>query len=238
MDNFDQDDTYSQDNLYVEIKTEMDEFIHVLGTLPALEEFKQQVEIMFQALDSQYSGVNFIQRQLLDIKTKLKTNVKNKTEVTKNIEDDLERYESLKKEVENYNLKIDQVKFDEEEKEKRLADQKIEIAKLYQKKDEESLANFSPQDIAKKQDLINQSEALEMDYKDHFDRKQQYFEKTKEITNEKNQLEILGEQKRKNVIDLEKKKLDLEKQIINAKTSKDKNDSEFKRLKEESSNKE
>ena len=64
MENFDQDDTYSQDNLYVEIKTEMDEFIHVLGTLPALEEFKQQVEIMFQALDSQYSGVNFIQRQL------------------------------------------------------------------------------------------------------------------------------------------------------------------------------
>jgi hypothetical protein len=44
-----------------------------------------------------------------------------------------------------------------------------------------------------------------MDYKGHFDRKQQYFEKTKEITNEKNQLEILGEQKRKNVIDLEKK---------------------------------
>jgi hypothetical protein len=35
-----------------------------------------------------------------------------------------------------------------------------------------------------------------------------------------------------------KKKLDLEKQIINAKTSKDKNDSEFKRLKEESANKE
>ena len=63
-----------------------------------------------------------------------------------------------------------------------------------------------------------------MDYKDHFDRKQQYFEKTKEITNEKNQLEILGEQKRKNVIDLEKKKLDLEKQMVDAKTSKDKND--------------
>ena len=40
MDNFVQDDTYSQDNLYFEIKTEMDEFIHVLGTLPALEELK------------------------------------------------------------------------------------------------------------------------------------------------------------------------------------------------------
>ena len=106
--------------------------------------------------------------------------------MTKNIEDDLERYESLKKEVENYNLKIDQVKFDEEEKEKKLADQKIEIAKLSQKKDEESLANFSPADIAKKQDLINQSEALEMDYKDHFDRKQQYFVQTKEIINETN----------------------------------------------------
>jgi hypothetical protein len=160
---------------------------------------------MFQALESQYSNVNMTQRQIIDVRTKLKTNVKNKTEVTKSIEDDLERFETLKKECENYNLKIDQVKFDEEEKEKRLADQKIEIAKLYQKKDEESLVNFSHQDIVKKQDLINQSEALEMDYKDHFDRKQQYFEKTKEITNEKNQLEILGEQKRKNVIDFEKK---------------------------------
>ena len=35
-----------------------------------------------------------------------------------------------------------------------------------------------------------------------------------------------------------KKKLDLEKQIVDAKTSKDKNDAEFKRLKEESANKE
>ena len=59
-------------NLYIEIKTEMDEFIHVLGTLPALEEFKQQVEIMFQALDSQYSGVNFIQTQQFRYKNKIK----------------------------------------------------------------------------------------------------------------------------------------------------------------------
>ena len=94
MEQFDQDDTYTQDNLFVEIKTEVDEFLHVLSQYPALAELKTQVEVMFQALESQYSGVNFTQRQLLDTKTKLKTNVKNKTEITKSIEDDLERFET------------------------------------------------------------------------------------------------------------------------------------------------
>ena len=116
MSNFEADDAYSQDTLFVEIKTEIEEFIRVLDNTPILHELKVQVETMFQSLESQYSGVNYTQRQLLDVKTKLKTNVKNKTEVTKSIEDDLERFETLKKECENYNLKIDQVKFEEEEK--------------------------------------------------------------------------------------------------------------------------
>jgi hypothetical protein len=38
---------------------------------------------MFQALESQYSNVNMTQRQIIDVRTKLKTNVKNKTEEQK-----------------------------------------------------------------------------------------------------------------------------------------------------------
>ena len=101
MDNFETDDAYSQDTLYIELKAETDEFLHVLSSAPVLSELKGQVEVMFQMLDSQYSAVNFTQRQLLDIKQKLKVNVKNKTEATKSIEDDNERYETLKKECEN-----------------------------------------------------------------------------------------------------------------------------------------
>ena len=51
-----------------------------------------------------------------------------------------------------------------------------------------------------------------MDYKDHFDRKQQYFVQTKEITNEANQLEIQENKKEKML--LIQKKLDFEKQIV------------------------
>ena len=40
----------------------MDEFIYILGKLSVLEEFKLQFHKIFQALDSQYSGLNFIQR--------------------------------------------------------------------------------------------------------------------------------------------------------------------------------
>ena len=36
-----------------------------------------------------------------------------------------------------------------------------------------------------------------MDYKDHFDRKQQYFEKTKKITNEKNSIRNFRRTKKK-----------------------------------------
>ena len=163
MSNFEVDDTYTQDNLFVEIKTEAEELIKLLQTQPVLAEFLAQFETLFQSLSSYYSNVNIVQRQLIDTKAKLKANLKNKTEVTKSIEDDMERYESIKKETENINFKIDENKFKEEEKEKLIADQKLEIARLGQKKDQESLANLRPQDVARKQELINQSEAYEMD---------------------------------------------------------------------------
>ena len=238
MNSFEADDAYSQDNLFVEIKTDIDEFIHVLSNNPVLSELKVQVDTMFQALESQYSNVNMTQRQIIDVRTKLKTNVKNKTEVTKSIEDDLERFETLKKECENYNLKIDQVKFEEEEKEKKLIDQKIEISRLIQKKENDTLANFSAKDVARKQELNSEKDKLELELKETADKKEQAFDKTYKLNLEKNEVEKLCQQKRKHLLDLEKQKLDLEKQIAAAKVLKDKTDIEFKNLKLDSTNKE
>jgi len=238
MNAFEADDAYSQDNLFVEIKTDIDEFVHVLSGNPALAELKGQVDTMFQALESQYSNVNMTQRQIIDIRTKLKTNVKNKTEVTKSIEDDLERFETLKKECENYNLKIDQVKFEEEEKEKKLIDQKIEISRLIQKKENDTLANFSAKDVARKQELNSEKDKLELEGKEILDKKEQTFDRSYKRYLEKNEVEKQCQQKRKQLLELEKTKLDLERQIGEARVLKEKNDAEFKNLKLDSTNKE
>ena len=125
MNSLEADDTYAQDNLFAEIKTEVEELLKIITGQSIFSELKEQVETMYQSLESSYSNVNIVQRQLVDVKTKLKANLKNKTEVTKSIEDDLERYESIKKETENINFKIDENKFKEEEKEKQIADQKL-----------------------------------------------------------------------------------------------------------------
>ena len=182
--------------LYEEVtndkKTDIDEFIHVLSNNPNLSELKAQVNTMFQALESQYSNVNMTQRQIIDVRTKLKTNVKNKTEVTKSIEDDLERFETLKKECENYNLKIDQVKFEEEEKEKKLIEQKIEISRLMQQKENDTLANFSAKDVARKQELNSEKDKLELELKETFDKKEQTFDRSYKLNLEiKMEIDIL-----------------------------------------------
>jgi hypothetical protein len=233
MNAFEADDAYSQDNLFVEIKTDIDEFVHVLSGNPALAELKGQVDTMFQALESQYSNVNMTQRQIIDIRTKLKTNVKNKTEVTKSIEDDLERFETLKKECENYNLKIVQVKFEEEEKEKKLIDQKIEISRLIQKKENDTLANFSAKDVARKQELNSEKDKLELEGKEILDKKEQTFDRSYKRNLEKNEVEKQCQQKRKQLLELEKTKLDLERQIGDARVLKEKNDAEIPQYKKD-----
>ena len=238
MNTFEAEDAYSQDNLFVEIKTDIDEFIHVLSNNPNLSELKAQVNTMFQALESQYSNVNMTQRQIIDVRTKLKTNVKNKTEVTKSIEDDLERFETLKKECENYNLKIDQVKFEEEEKEKKLIEQKIEISRLMQQKENDTLANFSAKDVARKQELNSEKDKLELELKETFDKKEQTFDRSYKLNLEKNEIEKICQTKRKQLLELEKKKLELENKIGEAKVLKDRTDAEFKMLKVDSTSKE
>ena len=238
MNTFEAEDAYSQDNLFVEIKTDIDEFIHVLSSNPNMAELKAQVDTMFQALESQYSNVNMTQRQIIDVRTKLKTNVKNKTEVTKSIEDDLERFETLKKECENYNLKIDQVKFEEEEKEKKLIEQKIEISRLIQQKENDTLANFSAKDVARKQELNSEKDKLELELKETFDKKEQTFDRSYKLNIEKNNVEKICQQKKKQLLDLEKRKLELENKIGEAKVLKDKTDAEFKMLKADSTDKE
>ena len=185
MHTFEAEDAYSQDNLFVEIKADIDEFIHVLSNNPNLSKLKAQVETMVQALESQYSNVNMTQRQIIDIRTKLKTNVKNKAEITKSIEDDIERFEILKKECENYNLRIDQAKFEEEEKVKKLIEQKIEISRLIQKKENDTLINFSSKDLARKQELNSEKDKLELELKETFDKKVQTFEKSYRLNLEK-----------------------------------------------------
>ena len=147
---------------------------------------RKQVEEMLDQIDEEDDKNNFYDNsnsndELLNKKRKLEN--KNNDEKKENNEE--------KKECENYNLKIDQVKFEEEEKEKKLIDQKIEISRLIHK-----------------------------------------------LTLEKNEVEKLCQQKRKQLLDLEKQKLDLEKQIAAAKLLKDKTDIEFKNLKIDSTNKE
>ena len=70
------------------------------------------------------------------------------------------------------------------------------------------------------------------------DKREQAFDRTYKLNLEKNEVEKLCQQKRKHLLDLEKQKLDLEKQIAAAKVLKDKTDIEFKNLKLDSTNKE
>ena len=83
---------YTQEQLFEEIKNDIDEFIYALSNNQPLLEFKAQVNTMFHNLETQYNIENMDQRTIMDIRRQLKTDVKqNKKEVIKSIEDDLER---------------------------------------------------------------------------------------------------------------------------------------------------
>ena len=107
-----------------------------------------------------------------------------------------------------------------------------------QKKENDTLANFSAKDVARKQELNSEKDKLELELKETQDKREQAFDRTYKLNLEKNEVEKLCQQKRKHLLDLEKQKLDLEKQIAAAKVLKDKTDTEFKSLKVESTNKE
>jgi chromosome segregation ATPase len=100
------------------------------------------------------------------------------------------------------------------------------------------LANFSAKDVARKQELNSEKDKLELELKETQDKREQAFDRTYKLNLEKNEVEKLCQQKRKHLLDLEKQKLDLEKQIAAAKVLKDKTDIEFKNLKLDSTNKE
>ena len=72
MNSLEADDTYAQDNLFAEIKTEVEELLKIITGQSMFSELKEQVETMYQSLESSYSNVNIVQRQLVDVKTKLK----------------------------------------------------------------------------------------------------------------------------------------------------------------------
>ena len=105
-------DIFKEESDFIEIKTEMDDFLRTLND-PFIDEFRTQFLTYFQNYQSSFSGVSMLKRHLIEIQEKLKKNVRNKNEVIKNIDDDTERYGSLKNEFENFYYKIDEKKFEE-----------------------------------------------------------------------------------------------------------------------------
>ena len=107
-----------------------------------------------------------------------------------------------------------------------------------QKKENDTLANFSAKDVARKQELNSEKDKLELELKETFDKKEQTFDRSYKLNLAKNEVEKICQEKRKQLLDLEKKKLELENKIGEAKVLKDKTDAEFKMLKADSTGKE
>ena len=84
-----------------------------------------------------------------------------KKEIVKNIEEDTERFNNLKNETENLYLKIDNLKHEENEKDKEIKALNEEIIRLNQRHDQENLSNFKPPELEIKMKLIQEKEDLE-----------------------------------------------------------------------------
>lgn len=102
---------FEEESNFIDIKTEIEDFIKTINE-PYLEDFKTQLNIIFQNYQSSFNNVSITRRQLIEVQEKLKRNIRNKNEVIKNIEDDTERYNTLKNEFENYYYRIDEKKFE------------------------------------------------------------------------------------------------------------------------------
>jgi hypothetical protein len=96
------------------------------------------MNVMFSNFQSSFSNLSIIHRQFNEMQDKLRRNMRNKNEVVKNIDDDSERYNTQKNDFENLYLKIDNVKFEETEKDKEIKMLNEEIIRLNQRKDQES----------------------------------------------------------------------------------------------------
>jgi len=151
---------FSEEGAYIDLKGEIEEFLKGL-TEPALQEFKNLLSITFQSLKTSFENVSMYQRQLHDTQEKLKRHIRNKEEILRNIEEDTTRFEKEKNETENLYLKIDQLKHEENEKDKEIKALNDEIIRLNQRHDQENLSNFKPPELEMKMKLIQEKEELE-----------------------------------------------------------------------------
>ena len=151
---------FSEEGAFIDLKSEIEDFLKNLNE-PAVQEYKNLLSIMFQSLKTSFDNVSMYQRQLNDTQEKLKRHIRNKKEIVKNIEEDTERFNNLKNESENLYLKIDNLKHEENEKDKEIKTLNEEIIRLNQRHDQENLSNFKPPELEIKMKLIQEKEDLE-----------------------------------------------------------------------------
>jgi len=223
---------FEEESNFIEIKTEIEDFLRNLSE-PYVEEFKNQLQILFNSFTSYFSNFSIKKRQLIEVQDKLKKNIRSKTELIKNIEDDTERYTALKNEFENYYYKIDEKKFEESEKDKLIKVLNEEIVRLEQKKDVENYASFKPPELELKSKLIAQKEDIEGTLSLLEEKKRQQAILENKLTEDKMSAEKLGEELDKEWKSLDEKIKSLEMTAIEEKNKKKMLDDKFNTMKED-----
>lgn len=223
---------FEEESNFIDIKTEIEDFIKTINE-PYLEDFKTQLNIIFQNYQSSFNNVSITRRQLIEVQEKLKRNIRNKNEVIKNIEDDTERYNTLKNEFENYYYRIDEKKFEETEKEKIIKMLNEEIISLEQKKDQENFSSFKPQELDLKSKLIAQKEEIESDLAILEEKKRQGTLLENKLIDDKITAEKLGEECEKEWKIFDEKIKALESMAIEERTKKKNFEDKFTSMKED-----
>lgn len=226
---------YSEEGAFIDLKSEMEEFLKSLAE-PSLQEFKNYMSILFQSLKTSFDNVSMYQRQLNDTQEKLKRHIRNKNDIIKNIEDDNDRFNNLKNETENLYLKIDNLKHEENEKDKEIKLLNEEIIRLNQRHDQENLSNFKPPELEVKMKLIQEKEDLEATASALEMKKNQQMILVNNLMDDNRKSERIGKELEEKYNCLLKEDREL-KEILDAeRASKESSDKQFQSLRSENQN--
>jgi len=223
---------YSEEGAFIDLKSEMEEFIKGL-TEPSLQEFKNYISITFQSLKTCFDTVSMFQRQLNDYQEKLKRHIRNKNDIIKSIEDDSDRYINLKNETENLYLKIDNLKHEENEKDKEIKTLNEEIIRLNQRHDSENMSNFKPPEMDLKMKIISEKEDLEFKVGQLETKKHQQFIITTKIEDEIRKSTKIGEELEDEYKKLQVQIKEQENILYGEKLNKENSDKFFQNLRQE-----
>jgi chromosome segregation ATPase len=227
---------FAEEGAFIEVKTDIEDFLKKLNNDPYAIEFRNGMNVMFSNFQNSFSNLSIIHRQFNEVQEKLRRNMRNKNEVIKNIEDDTERYNTLKNEFENLYLKIDNVKFDETEKDKEIKLLNEEIISLNQRKDQENLSNFRPQELELKMKLIGEQEEIENKIFVLEEKKRQQQILLNTLIEENMKSESLGKTYDEEFMSLRKKIEALNLSLETEKKNKKNLDEKFNNMKEENQN--